>query len=105
MSAEGNFTGGGTPSPAQLAFYAEHGYYLTGPAYILRPEVLESNFYAYRATGDRKYLDRAAAAIDSINKYLAVADAFAGIDDVNNVDAPHFDHMESFWFAEVLKYL
>ncbi|KAJ6479533.1 glycoside hydrolase [Mycena vitilis] len=75
--------------------------------YILRPEVLESNFYAYRVTGDTKYLDRAASAIDAFNKYLLAPDgAYAGITDVNNA-ANHggWGIMESFWFAEVLKYL
>ncbi|KAL4255270.1 alpha-1,2-Mannosidase [Pleurotus pulmonarius] len=85
ISDDGSFTGSSnSPSAAQLAFNAQHGFYITGADYILRPEVLESNFYAWRATGDTKYLDNAAAAIDSFNKFLPAT---------------------SFWFAEVLKYL
>lgn len=57
-------------------------------------------------TGDTKYLDRAASAIDSFNKYLAAASGgFAGLNDVNSDDDGFWDVMESFWFAEVLKYL
>jgi mannosyl-oligosaccharide alpha-1,2-mannosidase len=41
----------------QKEFYERAGFYITGPAYVLRPEVLESFYYAYRATGDRKYQD------------------------------------------------
>ncbi|KAF7344099.1 alpha-1,2-Mannosidase [Mycena venus] len=106
ISDDGNFTGGDPPTAEQLEFYNEHGFYITLPLYILRPEVLESNFYAWRVTGDTKYLDRAASAIDSFQKYLATSiGAFAGLNDVTNPDAGFWDVMESFWFAEVLKYL
>ncbi|KAJ7652125.1 glycoside hydrolase family 47 protein [Mycena polygramma] len=105
ISSDGNFTGGNGISTSQLAFYKQHGYYITGSDYIQRPEVLESNFYAWRVTGDTKYLDRAASAIASFNKFLPATVAFAGLNDVNNVNGGLIDDMESFWFAEVLKYL
>ncbi|KAK0481197.1 glycoside hydrolase family 47 protein [Armillaria luteobubalina] len=95
MASDGNYTGATKPSEDQLTFYEEHGYYITSSYYILRPEVLESNFYAWRITGDTKYLDRATSALDSFKEFLPGAVAFDGIYDVNN----------SFWFAEVLKYL
>jgi mannosyl-oligosaccharide alpha-1,2-mannosidase len=41
----------------QKEFYERAGFYITSTNYILRPEVLESFYYAYRATGDRKYQD------------------------------------------------
>lgn len=41
----------------QTEFYERAGFYITSSDYILRPEVLESFYYAYRATGDRKYRD------------------------------------------------
>jgi mannosyl-oligosaccharide alpha-1,2-mannosidase len=93
------------PSPAQLAFNAEHGFYVTRPHHVMRPEVLESNFYAFRVTGNTKYLDRAASAIASFNKHLAVEHGFAGLNDVTNFTAGYADETQSFWFAEVLKYL
>lgn len=105
ISNDGNFTGGSTISADQLSFYQQHGFYITGSDYIQRPEVLESNFYAWRATGDTKYLDRAASAIKSFNTFLPTTVAFAGINDVNNKNSSKIDDMESFWFAEVLKYL
>jgi len=67
--------------------------------------VLESNFYAWRITGDTKYLDRAAAAIDSFNQYLQHGAGYTGVLDVNNVTSDIYDETESFFFAEVLKYL
>jgi len=48
---EGRIPGG------QEEFYERAGFYITGSDYLLRPEVLESFYYAYRATGDRKYQD------------------------------------------------
>lgn len=41
----------------QTEFYERAGFYITDGSYVLRPEVLESFYYAYRATGDRKYQD------------------------------------------------
>lgn len=35
----------------QKAFYEKAGFYITSGAYILRPEVIESFYYAYRITG------------------------------------------------------
>lgn len=106
FSADGNFTGA-TPTPADLAFYEKHGFFIYPQAeyYYLRPEVLESNFYAWRVTGNDTYLSRAASAIDSINKFLKAPAAFAGIWNVDKVDSGFIDDTESFWYGEVLKYL
>ncbi|KAF7338211.1 alpha-1,2-Mannosidase [Mycena venus] len=105
ISSDGNFTSFPDPTEDDITFYNEHGFYTIIGDYILRPEVLESNFYAWRVTGDTKYLDNAARAIDSFNTYLPTTVGFTGIDDVNNVNSTKVDDMESFWFAEVLKYL
>ncbi len=67
--------------------------------------MLESNFYAWRVTGDPKYLDRAAKTIGNFRTYLKAPVAYAGIMDVNNRASSKINDMESFWFAEVLKYL
>jgi len=56
-------------------------------------------------TGDQKYLDRAASAINSFNKFLKTPTGFSGINDVNNPNTTKIDDTPSFWFAEVLKYL
>ncbi|KAI9569936.1 glycoside hydrolase family 47 protein [Boletus coccyginus] len=105
MSSDGNYTEGPAPTAEQIQFYDKHGYYITLPDYIMRPEVLESNFYAWRVTGDTKYLDNAASAIKSFQTYLPTTVAYTGLIDVNNVTSSKYDDMESFWFGEVLKYL
>jgi mannosyl-oligosaccharide alpha-1,2-mannosidase len=44
------------PPPAgQQRFYDVAGFWITNGGYVLRPEVIESYYYAYRATGDPKY--------------------------------------------------
>jgi mannosyl-oligosaccharide alpha-1,2-mannosidase len=108
ISSDGNFTGGSAPSASDLAFNDQHCFYIFngGSDYILRPEVLESNFYAWRITGDTKYLSRAASVLPSFNRVLAVNDGFSGINDANNKNGGgRIDDMESFFFAEVMKYL
>ncbi|KAJ7158364.1 glycoside hydrolase family 47 protein [Mycena crocata] len=105
ISSDGNFTGGNGISASQLNFYNQHGFYITSGAYIMRPEVLESNFYAWRVTGDTKYLDRTAHAIDAFNKVLKVSAGYAELNDVNNPNGGFIDDMQSFWFAETLKYV
>jgi hypothetical protein len=47
--------------------------------------------YAWRVTGNTKYLDNAARAIDAFNKYLPATVGFSGIDDVNNVNSTKDD--------------
>ncbi|KAI0942114.1 hypothetical protein AcW1_009570 [Taiwanofungus camphoratus] len=106
FSSDGNYTGS-DPSSGDLAFYEKHGFFVyPGDSdYYLRPEVLESNFYAWRVTGDPKYVERAASALNSFLTYLPAPAAYAGIDDVDATDSAFIDDMQSFWFAEVLKYL
>lgn len=106
-SEDGDYTGQPPPTPEQQEFYKAHGFYLVDSAryYDMRPEVLESNFYAWRVTGDTKYIDRAASALRSFERYLAVNDAYAPIENVNDANSNKINDMESFWFAETLKYL
>jgi len=93
----------------QKLFFEEHGFYITSAGYYLRPEVLESNFYAWRVTGDQKYVDRARQATKSIQSYLRFERngerLYSGIGNVNEKQPQHLDGVESFWYAEVLKYL
>ncbi|KAI1175897.1 glycoside hydrolase family 47 protein [Nemania sp. FL0916] len=101
----GNASNNGAAPSDQAAFYAKTGFWITSSAYILRPEVIESYYYAYRATGDTKYQDWAWDAFLHINKTCSAGVGFSAITDVNAANGGSFyDSQESFWFAEVLKY-
>ncbi|KAH7339611.1 seven-hairpin glycosidase [Rhizoctonia solani] len=106
VGPDGSYTGT-SPSASDLEFYQKNGFYVyNGYAYYdLRPEVLESNFYAWRATGDTKYFNRAVAGLESIKKYRTPGVGVAGINDVRSTNSSYIDHTESFFFAEVIKYI
>jgi mannosyl-oligosaccharide alpha-1,2-mannosidase len=70
----GSSRGDVSPSEDQLAFYQQHGYYITAAYYVQRPEVLESNFYAWRVTGNQVYLDRARSAVASFQQISVYID-------------------------------
>ncbi|EME41689.1 glycoside hydrolase family 47 protein [Dothistroma septosporum NZE10] len=95
-----------TSLPAnQTEFYNKAGFWITSGQYVLRPEVIESFYYAYRVTGDRKYQDYAWSAIQAINATTRVGSGFSSINDVNEAGGGGFmNFQESFWFAEVMKY-
>ncbi|KAL5116855.1 hypothetical protein ACEQ8H_005207 [Pleosporales sp. CAS-2024a] len=89
----------------QSAYFNQTGTYITDPSYNLRPEVMESFYYAYRATNDTKYQDWAWDAFVAINATTHVGSGYSSIKDVNVVGGGGFTNFqESFWFAEVLKY-
>jgi mannosyl-oligosaccharide alpha-1,2-mannosidase len=89
----------------QKAFFAKNGFWISSGWYILRPEVLESMYYAYRATGDPKYQEWAWEAFQAINKTCRTTSGFTDISNVNAADGgPKGDNQESFFFAEVMKY-
>lgn len=89
----------------QSAFYQRSGFYVLNPLYDLRPEVIESYYYAYRVTKDTKYQDWAWDAFMHINQTCR---AGVGYSSVSNVNVPgggmKLDFQESFLFAEVMKY-
>ncbi|KAF2001707.1 glycoside hydrolase family 47 protein [Amniculicola lignicola CBS 123094] len=89
----------------QESMFNASGFYILNSGYQLRPEVIESYYYAYRATSDRKYQDWAWEAFVVINQTTRVGSGFSSVRDVNKVGGgSKSNFMESFWFAEVLKY-
>ncbi|KAL2823396.1 mannosyl-oligosaccharide alpha-1,2-mannosidase 1B [Aspergillus cavernicola] len=90
----------------QRELYERAGFYITGGSYILRPEVIESFYYAWRVTGDETYREWVWTAFVAINKYCRTDSGFAGLADVNAENGgDRYDNQESFIFAEVLKYI
>lgn len=88
-------------------------------AYGLRPEVIESYYYAFRLTGDPVYQDWAWDAFVAFEKFCKTEFGYASIKDVNlwmppandieetkkRIRENWIDQQESFWMAETLKYL
>jgi hypothetical protein len=75
---------------------------ITAPGYPLRPENLESCFYLYRETKDEQYLRMGKRMIDDILSKCKTTVGFAAVKDVRTMELE--DSMESFFFAETLKY-
>ncbi|KAL3485520.1 glycoside hydrolase [Aspergillus germanicus] len=91
---------------SQRVFYEQHGFYITQGSYNLRPEVVESFYYAWRVTGNEEYREWVWSAFTSLNKYCRTGSGFAGLTDVNAANGGNqVDNQESFIFAEVLKYM
>lgn len=89
----------------QQSFYQDAGFYISSGVYILRPEVIESFYYAYRITGQQQYRDWVWDAFVAINATCRTDSGFAGIKNVNTANGgSKMDNQESFIFAEVLKY-
>ncbi|MGA7859618.1 MAG: glycoside hydrolase family 47 protein [Terracidiphilus sp.] len=76
---------------------------ITDPSYALRPEIIESTYYLYHYTQDAKYLAMGQTYFDSLVKYCRTDVGFAELADVRSKKKN--DAMESFFFAETLKYL
>uniref|UniRef100_A0A2M4BEV4 alpha-1,2-Mannosidase n=1 Tax=Anopheles marajoara TaxID=58244 RepID=A0A2M4BEV4_9DIPT len=71
--------------------------------YPLRPELIESVMYLYRATGDPFLLELGENILESIEHSAKTACGYATIRNVNNHQQD--DRMESFFLAETTKYL
>ncbi|KAM5238417.1 ER degradation-enhancing alpha-mannosidase-like protein 3 isoform 2-T2 [Ctenodactylus gundi] len=69
----------------------------------LRPEFAESTYFLYKATGDPYYLEVGRTLIENLNKYARVPCGFAAMKDVRT--GSHEDRMDSFFLAEMFKYL
>lgn len=72
--------------------------------YILRPEILETYFYMWRYTHDPKYRAWAWDFVEALEKYCKAEGGYSGL---RNVYQPVIkdDVQQSFFLAEVLKYL
>ncbi|KAJ5161791.1 CAZyme family GH47 [Penicillium capsulatum] len=89
----------------QKDFYEKAGFYITSGYYILRPEVIESFYYAFRITGKEIYRNWVWNAFVAINETCRTDSGFAALTNVNAAKGgSQEDNQESFLFAEVMKY-
>jgi hypothetical protein len=71
--------------------------------YELRPEIIESAYYLHHFTGDPRYLEMGKTFLESLVKYCRTDAGYAALSNVEKKTQK--DEMESFFFAETLKYL
>lgn len=73
---------------------------------LQRPETVESLFYLYRLTNDKKYREWGWKIFQSFEKYSKLSEdaGYTCLRDVENENGERIDNMESFWLAETLKY-
>lgn len=76
---------------------------ITSGGYELRPEVIESAYYLRHFTKDERYREMGKTFLDSLVKYCRTEVGYAALSDVATKTKK--DEMESFFFAETLKYL
>ncbi|KAI9299125.1 seven-hairpin glycosidase [Neoconidiobolus thromboides FSU 785] len=74
--------------------------------YRLRPETLESIYYAYKFTGDNEYREWAWRIFTAIERHCKGKYGYTEYKDVNSLGNDNqSDSMESYFLAETLKYL
>ncbi|MFZ1139286.1 MAG: glycoside hydrolase family 47 protein [Candidatus Sulfotelmatobacter sp.] len=76
---------------------------ITYDGYALRPEIIESAYYLRHFTNDPRYREMGKTFFDSLTKYCRTDVAYAALSDVEKKTKKN--EMESFFFAETLKYL
>ncbi|KAI4317936.1 hypothetical protein L6164_025760 [Bauhinia variegata] len=72
-------------------------------SYPLRPELIESTYWLYKATRDPRYLDTGRDIVASLQYGTRCPCGYCHISDVEHHQQQ--DHMESFFLAETVKYL
>jgi mannosidase alpha-like ER degradation enhancer 1/mannosidase alpha-like ER degradation enhancer 2 len=75
----------------------------TYPVYDLNPEIIESAYYLYHFTGDKKYHKMAEQYWADIKEYCKTDIAFSSVANVETMEKK--DYMATFFFAETMKYL
>lgn len=94
------------PPLAQTEFFKKNGYWIRNANYLLRPEIIESFYYAHRITGDPKYREWAWEAFVNIDRVARAKVGYSAISDVTQKSGgQQLDFQESFLFAELLKYM
>lgn len=85
-------------------FNAKNGFYISWAVHLLRPEVVESVFYAWRMTGDERYQEFTWSAFQAWNRYCKAPASYTSILDVNDANnITQIDGAASFLYAETFK--
>ncbi len=76
---------------------------IVSPEYMLRPEIIESAYYLHFFTADPRYREMGRTFFSSLKRKCRTSAGFAALSDVRS--GRKRDEMESYFFAETLKYL
>jgi mannosidase alpha-like ER degradation enhancer 2 len=76
---------------------------VTSPGYYLRPEIIESAYYLLRTTGDQRYRTMGETFFSGLKARCRTGAGYVNLKNV--ITGEKGDSMESFFFAETLKYL
>lgn len=74
----------------------------TSFGYPLRPEIVESSYYLYHYSKDKKYREMGKTLFNDFVRYCRHENGYAALENV--INKKQSDSMESFVFAETLKY-
>ncbi|RDB31115.1 Endoplasmic reticulum mannosyl-oligosaccharide 1,2-alpha-mannosidase [Hypsizygus marmoreus] len=83
----------------------ERDYRVSGSAYLLRPETIESMFMLWKTTGDVKWRERGYEIFLAIERVAKTKYGYASVDRVDDEVPRQIDDMPSYFLAETLKYL
>jgi mannosidase alpha-like ER degradation enhancer 2 len=75
---------------------------VTYDGYALRPEIIESTYYLHNYTHDPRYLEMGRTYLEDLKKCCRTETAYAALKNVETKEKR--DSLESFFFAETLKY-
>ncbi len=76
---------------------------VVAPRFFLNPEIFESAYYCYSATGNPYYQKMGQALFDSLKKYCRLPEGYCELKSV--ITKERMDRMETYFLAETLKYL
>ncbi|EGF99783.1 family 47 glycoside hydrolase [Melampsora larici-populina 98AG31] len=83
------------------SFSYHENLYAINPEFILRPEVVESIWYAWRLTGDSIWQERAWEIFLALEAHCKTDAGYHGLYNVNNPQGGFKDETESFLFADL----
>ena len=94
-------------SPEFVQFYEGRDFQIGhgAPHFLLRPEAVESFFILNQLTGDPVYREWGWEVFQSIEKYCRTEKGYGALSNVQDTNPRPRDSMESFFIAELLKYL
>ncbi len=91
-------------SPKEVLFAESGDFIVTEPSNQLRPELIESLYYFYAFTGNKTYQEMGWRIFEAFEKYAKVENGYSSISDVGDIKKGYDDFLETFFFAETLKY-